>query len=88
MFGPILAGPLIVDCNEGVFDSLRPSKQIVTISGFGIYFLLVIIVTAISFAPAAIPCVGYIVAWFVTPIVWLVEAAAYVQAVDEKRPLK
>jgi hypothetical protein len=79
---------LIVDRDEGVFDALRKSKQIVTASGLGNYFLLVVLVAAISFAPTAIPYVGFIIGWFVAPLAWLIEASAYVQEVDEKKPAK
>ena len=47
--------------------------------------LLLIVVLAISMAPTAIPYVGFIVGWFVTPIAWLIEAAAYVQYVDGRK---
>jgi len=61
------------------------SRRIVASSGFGNYVFLVIIVLAISVAPSVIPYVGFVIGWFVTPIAWLVEAAAYVQEVDEKK---
>ncbi len=77
---------LVVDRDEGIFSSLGLSKRIVTASGLGNYLLLVIIVTAISIAPCAIPYVGFIIGWFLMPIAMLVEAAAYVQEVDEKKP--
>lgn len=79
---------LIVDRKEGVFSSLSLSQQLVTNSGFGNYFLLVIIVFAISLAPSAIPYAGFILGWFLMPITWLLEASAYLQEVDEKQPLK
>jgi len=77
---------LVVDRNEGIFSSLGLSKRIVMASGLGNYVLLVIIVTALSMAPSAIPYVGIVIGWFLTPIALLVEAAAYVQEVDEKKP--
>jgi len=61
------------------------SKRIVASSGFGNYVFLVIIVLAISVAPGVTRYVGFIIRWCVTPIAWLVEAAAYVQEVDEKK---
>ena len=76
---------LVVDRGEGVFASLGSSKRIVSASGFGNYVLLVIVVSAISIAPSAIPYVGFIIGWFVTPIAWLVEAAAHVQETDEEK---
>jgi hypothetical protein len=79
---------LIVDRQEGVFSSLSISQELVTRSGFGNYVLLVIIVSAISLAPSAIPYVGFILGWFLMPIAWLIEASAYLQEVDEKQPLK
>ena len=77
---------LVVDRGESVFSSLATSTEMVNRSGLGNYVLLIIIVLAISLAPAAIPYVGIIIGWFVTPIAWLIEAAAYVQEVDEKKP--
>ena len=79
---------LIVDRQEGVFSSLSLSHELVTRSGFGNYLLLVIIVSAISIAPSAIPYVGFILGWFLMPIACLIEASAYLQEVDEKQPLK
>ena len=80
----LFASFLIVDRKEGVFSSLSLSQQLVTRSGFGNYFLLVVIVFAISLAPSAIPYVGFILGWFLMPIAWLLEASAYLQEVDEK----
>ncbi len=77
---------LIVDREEGVFSSLSTSHEMVKRSGYGNYVLLVIIVFAISLAPSAIPYVGFILGWFLTPIAWLIEASAYLQEVDEKKP--
>ena len=74
---------LIVDRTEGVFSSLLLSQRLVSLSGFGNCFLLVVIVVAISLAPSAIPYVGVVVAWFLMPIAWLLEASAYLQVVDE-----
>lgn len=79
---------LMVDRQEGVFSSLSTSRQLVMRSGFGNYVLLVIIVSAISIAPSAIPYVGFILGWFLIPIAWLIEASAYLQEVDEKQPPK
>jgi hypothetical protein len=79
---------LIVDREEGVFSSLSLSQQLVTRSGFGNYVLLVVVVSAISIAPCAIPYIGFIFGWFLMPIAWLLEASAYLQEVDEKQPLK
>ncbi len=79
----LFASFLIVDRKEGVFSSLSLSQKIVTHSNFGNYLLLVIIVLAISIAPSAIPYVGVVVAWFLMPIAWLLEASAYLQVVDE-----
>ena len=77
---------LIVDKGEGAISSLSTSQEIVQRSGLGNYILLVIIALAISVAPAAVPYVGVILGWFLSPIAWLIEASAYLQEVDEKRP--
>ena len=76
---------LIVDRKVGVFSSFAISQEIVARS-FGNYVILVIIVTAISLAPSMIPYVGFILGWFLMPIAWLIEASAYLQEVDEKKP--
>lgn len=79
---------LLIDRGEGVFASLRISQDIVKRSGFANYFLLVMLNSAISLGPSAIPYVGIILAWFVTPIVWLLTASAYIQETDHQRPLE
>lgn len=79
---------LLIDRGEGVFASLRISQEIVKRSGFANYFLLVMLNSAISLGPSAIPYVGIILAWFVTPIVWLLTASAYIQDTDHQRPLE
>ena len=79
----LFASFLIVDRKEGVFSSLSLSQKLVTHSNFGNYFLLVVILVAISLAPSAVPYVGVVVAWFLMPIAWLLEASAYLQVVDE-----
>ncbi|MBM4004951.1 MAG: hypothetical protein FJ295_16960 [Planctomycetes bacterium] len=77
---------LIVDRGEGVFSSLSRSYEATTRSEFRNYFLLALISFALSIAPTAIPYAGVVAAWFLMPIAWLLESAAYLQTFDEKKP--
>lgn len=84
MFSPYL----VVDRGEGVFSSLKISKEMVGQAGFGNCFLLVVIETALHLAPAAIPYIGVVIGWFITPIGWLIVASAYAQIIESgKVPL-
>ncbi len=73
---------LIVDKDMRVFQSLGVSQNIVTRKGLGANLLLVII-TLVLILPSFIPYLGIMLAWFLTPITWLMCASAYVQQVDE-----
>ena len=66
-------------------DEIRngASQNIVSRKGLGANLLLVVITTIICVIPSFIPYVGFIIAWFVTPIAWLMIASAYIQEVDE-----
>lgn len=74
---------LIIDHELGVFDSLRASKEIVSRKGFGANFALVLITFALSIAPSTIPYLGVVLAWFVSPLAWLMVTSAYIQQVRE-----
>jgi uncharacterized membrane protein len=74
---------LIIDEDQGVFASLHASKEIVMRKGFGINLLLYVIILALEVLPLSIPYVGIVLAWFVTPISWLVLTSAYIQLVQE-----
>jgi hypothetical protein len=76
---------LVVDRDEGIFSSLRISKEMVHHGGFGNCFLLVVIEVALCLGPTAIPYLGIVLGWFVTPIAWLIAASAYVQVVESKK---
>jgi hypothetical protein len=76
---------LVVDRDEGVFSSLRISQEMVRRAGFWNCFLLVVIEIALCLGPTAIPYLGIVLAWFVTPIAWLVGASAYVQVVESMK---
>ena len=79
---------LVVDRGEGVFSSLRISKEMVGQAGFGNCFLLVVIDMALNLAPAAVPYIGMIFVWFLAPIGWLIVASAYAQIIESgKLPL-
>ncbi len=78
---------LLMDRGQGVFESLGTSTQIVQRSGFWNYFVLLILVLAISFAPSLIPVAGVVIGWFLMPLAWLIEAAAYVQETGGKKLL-
>jgi hypothetical protein len=79
---------LVVDRGEGVFSSLRISKEMVDYAGFGNCFLLVVVVTALCLAPSVIPYLGVVIAWFTAPIGWLIVASAYAQIIESgKLPL-
>ena len=39
-----------------------------------------------SVAQPAAWCAGVVFGWFLTPIAWLLQASAYLQEVDEKKP--
>ena len=73
---------LVIDRDLGVVDSIGTSTQMVQRSGLGNYFLLVIIILALSMAPSAIPFLGILLGWFLMPLAWLLEASAYSQEVD------
>jgi hypothetical protein len=77
---------LVVDRGEGVFSSMSRSYEVTTRNEFRNYFLLALISFALSLAPSAIPYVGFVAAWFLMPLAWLLETAAYLQAFDEKKP--
>ena len=74
---------LAVDRDMGVFQSLGVSQNIVSRKGLGVNLLVVLIVFGISIIPTAIPYLGIVLAWFLIPIAWLIEASAYIQQVDE-----
>jgi hypothetical protein len=74
---------LIVDEEKGVFDSLGASKEMVMRKGFGANLVLMIIAVALEVIPAGIPYIGVIIAWFVSPISWLIITAAYLQMLEE-----
>lgn len=74
---------LVVDRDLRLFESLGVSQNIVSRKGLGGNLLLVIITTIICIVPSFIPYIGFVVAWFVTPIAWLMTASAYIQEVDE-----
>jgi 1,4-dihydroxy-2-naphthoate octaprenyltransferase len=74
---------LVVDEDKGVFESISNSKDIVMRKGFGPNLLLMVVLMALAFLPSAIPYAGIILAWFVTPIGWLVLTSAYIQLVQE-----
>ncbi len=79
---------LVVDRDEGVFASLGKSQEMVKQAGFGNCLLLTIVDLALHLAPVAIPYVGCIFGWFITPIGWLIVASAYVQIIEsQKLPL-
>jgi|CXWL01.1.fsa_nt_gi uncharacterized membrane protein len=79
---------LVVDRDEGVFASLGKSQAMVRHVGFGNCLLLTIVDLALHLAPMAIPYVGCIFGWFITPIGWLIVASAYVQVIEsQKLPL-
>jgi hypothetical protein len=79
---------LVVDRGEGIFSSLSTSREMVRRAGFGNCLLLVVIDVALHLAPSAIPYAGIVLAWFVTPIGWLIVASAYAQLVESgKLPL-
>ena len=74
---------LVVDKKFGVFASLGASASIVTRKGIGMNFLLVVLSLVLELAPSAIPYIGILFAWFITPIAWLIVTSAYIQEVDE-----
>jgi hypothetical protein len=74
---------LVVDKKFGVFASLGASASIVTRKGAGTNFLLVVLAVALELAPSAIPYIGIVFGWFITPIAWLIVTSAYIQQVDE-----
>jgi len=79
---------LIADRNEGIFASLGKSREMVHRAGFGNCLLLTVVDLALVLAPMAIPYVGFIFGWFITPLGWLIVASAYVQIIEsQKLPL-
>lgn len=74
---------LAVDRNMTVFQSLRVSQNVVIRKGCGVNLIVVLIVFGLCIIPCAIPYLGIVIAWFLTPIAWLIEASAYIQQVDE-----
>jgi hypothetical protein len=79
---------LVVDRDEGVFASLGKSREMVRQAGFANCFLLTVIDVVLHLAPTAIPYVGWVFGWFITPIGWLIVASAYAQIIEsQKLPL-
>lgn len=76
---------LVIDRDEGIFSSLKVSHQMVRHAGFANCFLLVVIDLALHLAPAAIPYIGLIFGWFITPLGWLIVASAYNQIVESQK---
>jgi hypothetical protein len=77
-----------VDRDEGVFASLRSSKEMVQQAGFSNCLLLTIVEIALV-SPSAVPAVGSILSWFTAPLAWLIGASAYAQLAGfHKRPEK
>jgi hypothetical protein len=75
---------LMVDQNLGVIESLSASWRIVRNRGIGINLAAACIITVLEAVPCFIPYVGWLVAWFVTPLAWLIVTSAYIQEVREQ----
>lgn len=68
---------LVMDKGEGVWSSLRKSYRIVKNNSFGTAFLIVLIGFALGLIPQVIHYVGFIISLFISPLAWLLMAAAY-----------
>jgi hypothetical protein len=74
---------LAVDKNLGLFASLGTSAKVVSRKGVGSNFLLLVLALLFELGPSAIPYLGIVLGWFVSPIGWLIVTSAYIQQVDE-----
>jgi hypothetical protein len=83
----LFAAYLMVDRNMGVIDGLQTSWRIVLRRGFWINVACAFLIFALSAGPMLFPYVGWLAAWFVAPLAWLVNTSAYVQEVKEHSDL-
>jgi len=83
----LFASYLIVDRNMGVIEAMRTSWRIVIARGFWINVACAFVITALFAVPMLVPYVGWVAAWFVAPLAWLINTSAYVQEVREPADL-
>ena len=75
---------LMLEHDLGVMDALKTSARIVLRRGFWINFALAAIILALGIGPAFVPYAGWVVGWFLSPLLWLINTSAYVQEVRER----
>jgi hypothetical protein len=73
----------MVDKNLRVGEALRASWHIVLRRGLWLNLVLMLLSLALTIGPLAIPYVGSVLSWFVSPLGWLVVASGYIQQVRE-----
>jgi len=82
----MFAFPLLIERNMPITQALTASWRIIMRNGLGWNVLLTAIIFALAIAPGIIPYLGWIVAWFLAPITWLMASSAYIQQVHEREP--
>jgi hypothetical protein len=76
--------PLFIERNMTVTQAMSASWRIVMRTGLGWNLLLAAIVFALGMAPFFIPHLGWLIAWFLAPVSWLLVSSAYIQQVRER----
>ena len=76
--------PLLIERNMSVTEAMSASWRIVMRNGLGWNLLLAAIIFAFALVPGFIPVVGWIIGWFLAPIIWLMASSAYIQQVRER----
>jgi hypothetical protein len=69
---------LMIEADAGVIESLRGSWRMARRS-LRTHVALSVITTALCLVPTFVPFVGYVIAWLVAPLVYLIVASAYRQ---------